>query len=120
MQQNENEKETTLFTFIEFSRRRSHEHSPSKAFIRLFTLPYKRQGKAGNEWVKVLTLLCEDAVCLKKLVKLVEDVLNKLSSNCNCLHKRAQRGITNKAIFLVYIKLCTVASQIVRTIKNFK
>ena len=33
-------------TFIEISR--SHEHYPSRTFIRLFTLPYKKQRKAGD------------------------------------------------------------------------
>ena len=38
-----------MFTFIEISRRQSHEHSPSRTFIKLFMLPYKKQGRAG-EW----------------------------------------------------------------------
>ena len=33
----------TMFKFKEISRRRSHEHTPSRTIIRLFTLPYKRQ-----------------------------------------------------------------------------
>ena len=37
---------TTMFTFIQITRRRSHERSSSRTFIRQFTLPYKRQGKA--------------------------------------------------------------------------
>ena len=45
-----NNNETTIFTFMKISRRRSHEHLLSRTFIRLFTLPYKRQSKAGN-WV---------------------------------------------------------------------
>ena len=35
-----------MSTFIDISRKRSY--SPSRSFIRLFTSPYKRQGKAGN------------------------------------------------------------------------
>ena len=36
-----------MFMFIEISKKQSHEHSPPITFIRLFTLPYKRLGKAG-------------------------------------------------------------------------
>ena len=49
-----------MFTFIEISRRRSH--LPSRAFIRLLTLQYRRQSKADNGSVKVQSVLCEDAV----------------------------------------------------------
>ena len=37
-----------MFRFIEIARRQSHEHSPLRTFIKLFTLPYKMQGKAGK------------------------------------------------------------------------
>ena len=42
-----NNNKPTMFTFVETSRR----HLPLKTFIRLFILPFKRQGKAG-EWVR--------------------------------------------------------------------
>ena len=49
-------------------RRQSHENSPSKTFIRLFTLPCKRQGKAGDWVSEVQLVLCEDAMCLKRII----------------------------------------------------
>ena len=58
-----------MFTLIEISRRRSHEHSPSGTFIRLFTLPYKMQSKAGERVTeRVQSVLCEDAVRLKRVI----------------------------------------------------
>ena len=41
-----------MFTFIKISRRQNHENSASRAFIRPFTLPYKRQAKQAMEIVK--------------------------------------------------------------------
>ena len=38
------------------------EHSPSKTFIRQFTLPYKSQGKLGEWASEVQSVLCKDAV----------------------------------------------------------
>ena len=43
-----------LFTFIEISRKLSHEQSPSRTFNRLFALSYKIQGIASNEVSKSL------------------------------------------------------------------
>ena len=37
-----------MFKFTQISRRLSHEHSLSRTFIRLFTLPYKMHEKADN------------------------------------------------------------------------
>ena len=36
-----------VYIYRDFEKR-SHEHLPSRTFIRLFTLPYKRQIKAGE------------------------------------------------------------------------
>ena len=60
-------KETTMFTFISILRRRSYKHSPSRTSKKLFTLPYKRQGKAGHGDSEVQSALCEDAVRLKRV-----------------------------------------------------
>ena len=38
-----------------------------KNIIRLFTLPYKRPGKVGHGVSEVQSVLCEEAVCLKRL-----------------------------------------------------
>ena len=81
-----------------------------------------REGEATNIWlqdhssdclrwhikgnrVKIQSILCENAVFEEN-----NSGLKILTSNCYCLHKR---GITNKAIVAVYIKLWTV-----RTINN--
>ena len=63
-----NNNETTIFTFIDKSRWRSHAYSSSRTFIRRIMLPYKRQGKVGNESVKVQSVLCADAMCLKQIM----------------------------------------------------
>ena len=60
-----------MFTFIEISRRRIHERSPSRTFIRLFTLPYKKQGKTDDGVSDVQSVLCEDAVCLKRVIAIL-------------------------------------------------
>ena len=57
-----------MFTFIEITRRQNHERTPSRTFIRLFTLPYKRQGKAGDCASEVQSVLCEDAVHFKRVI----------------------------------------------------
>ena len=56
-----NNSKTTMFAFIELSKRQSHE---------VFTLLYKRQGKANlaTESVKIQSVLCEDSLCLKRIV----------------------------------------------------
>ena len=43
-----NNNETAMFTLIDILRRRNREQSSSRTFIGLFTLSYKKQGKAGN------------------------------------------------------------------------
>ena len=83
-----------MFTFIEISRRRSHEHQPSRTSLRLFTLPYKRQGKAGN-CVKVLTVLCENLVPLKISAAKVCEQRNNKQNSCCCLHQVVNSGTQN-------------------------
>ena len=54
--------------FIGISRRRSHEHSLSRTFVRLFTVIFKKQVKAGELVSKVEIVLCEDEVRLKRVI----------------------------------------------------
>ena len=46
----------------------SWEHSPSGTLIRLFILPYKRQGKAGEDVSEIQSVLCEETVSLKGII----------------------------------------------------
>ena len=93
----------------------SHEHSPWKTFI--ITFPYNRQGKADSE-------VSKNSVSLVWRRGVFEDLDYKDDSNCCLLivivyAKSVNRGITNKAIVVVYIKLWTVTHRIVRTTKKF-
>ena len=60
--------ETTMFTFIEISRKLSHEPSPSRTFIRLFTMPNKRQDKANELISEVHSVLYEILMRLKRVI----------------------------------------------------
>ena len=56
-----------LFTSIEISQRQ--RHSPLNAFIRLLTLRYKGQNRAGNgNSQRIQSVLCEDALRLKRII----------------------------------------------------
>ena len=66
----DNNTASSLFTFIEISRRQ--KHSPSIAFIRLRTVRYKRQDKVGNgDSVTIRFVLCKDTQFRKNSVSLV-------------------------------------------------
>ena len=82
---------------IEISRRRSHEHLPSRTFTRLFTLSYKRQDKAGDCVNEVQTVLYEEAVYFYFIY----------------LFKQ------KKTIIFVYRNLSTVLHRTVPRVKNF-
>ena len=47
---------------------RDVEKAKSWIFIRLFTLEFKTQGKAGHWVSEVQSILCEDTVCLKRVM----------------------------------------------------
>ena len=68
-----------MFIFIEISRWRSDNHSSSRTFIRLFTLPYKSKAKQAIELVKIQSVLCEDAMCLKRVIVVWNSPLQRLS-----------------------------------------
>ena len=52
-----NNNASSLFTFIEISRRQNH--SPSSAFIRLLIMGYKRQDRAGHgDSVGIQSVVC--------------------------------------------------------------
>ena len=66
-----------MFTFIEISNMWSHEHLPLRTLIRLFTQPYKRQGKAGKWLSEVQWVLSADFIVL-----LLHQVVNSGTQNC--------------------------------------
>ena len=45
-----------------------YEHLPSRTFIKLFTMPYKKQGKASELVSEVQSALYEGAVYLKGVI----------------------------------------------------
>ena len=127
--------------FIEISRRQSHEYLPSRKFIRLFTLPYKRQGKAGDWVIEVQLVLCEDAVRLKRLIRykvLSNNFLvywyrickgykqrNYKQSNCCCLHQVVNSGtqncVNNKTKHKIYFYfICNLCAHILNVFKMLK
>ena len=71
---------------METSRKVSPERSPSRTFIRLFTLPYKRQDKAGDSVSEIQSVLCEDVVCLKRVIVVLRSTLQgsveQFCTNC--------------------------------------
>ena len=112
-----------MFTFIVILRRRTHEHSPSRTFIRLFTLPYRKQGKAGDWVSEVQSVLCEDTVCLKRIIVVWSSPFQRSDqqyfgdcydlwgitkkSNCCCTHQVVNSGTynwANKKIILIKTK----------------
>ena len=63
-----------LFTYIEISRRQ--RKSPTKAFIRLLTLQYKRQDRASNgDSKRIQSVLCEDTLRVKEIIVLLRLLL---------------------------------------------
>ena len=87
-----NNNETTMFIFIEISRRWGHEHSPSRTFIKLFTLLYKIQGKASNAVSK-----SSISLVWRRYVFKVNNSSLKISVTKIC-----------RTIFIVYAKDCKV------------
>ena len=106
-----------MFTFTEILRKQRQEHSPSRILIRLFTLRYKRQSRAGHWVSEVQLILCEDAECFKSVIIVVlrsplqKDLSNNclvivivyakgisretMNSNCCCLHQVVNSGTQN-------------------------
>ena len=94
-----------MLRFIEIAKRRSHEDMPSTAFIiSLFTLPYKRQSKAGN-WIskRKFNKSCVKTRCFRREFSWFEDhtyrhwllkpfnhnygILPHTSGKCRCSEK---------------------------------
>ena len=81
-----------------------------KSFIRLFTMPYKRQDKA-DDWVsEVQSVLCEDAMCLKRAIVVwrapLQRSVEQLSSNCYCLCKGYKQRNNNENKLLLFTLSC--------------
>ena len=55
---------------IEFSRKREHEHSTLRMFARLTAhVAYKKAIQDGQKAVMTQSVLCEDALCVERTVK---------------------------------------------------
>ena len=102
-------KETTIFRFVEIS-------ASSTSY--LYTLPYKRYGKA-HEWVSEAqsALREESSHDLKiSITKISRTIVHQIVI---LYAKDINKGIQNKAIVVVYIKLWAPACRILRIMKNF-
>ena len=87
-----------MFTVIEISRRRIHQYLASRTFC----LPCHIKGtaKQASELVKIQSVLCEDAVCLKRLIvwrSPLQRSVEQLSSHCSCYKQGINRGIIKKS-----------------------
>ena len=73
VQRKRTQQECTLYTnknevAIEFSRRREHERSTSKTFVIQIVLDYKRARQSRRDLVVIQSVLCEDALHVKRTV----------------------------------------------------
>ena len=53
---------------VKFSRRREHEYSTSRTFVKLFVLKYKMVRQSSWLAVVIQSFLCEDALRVKRTV----------------------------------------------------
>ena len=91
----------------------------------LCCLPYKRLGKSGDWVSEVQSVLCKEAVCLKRVIVIWRSPLERsvelLASNCYCLCKGyKKRNSYNKRQLLSLHQVVNDGTQgIVQIKKNF-
>ena len=58
-------------------------HSPPSAFIRLLSLQYKRQDRAGNgDSERIQSVLCEDTLRVKRIIRSIKQLLLCTRERC--------------------------------------